>query len=597
MLLLEAGGTTLDGPMTEQSVPAGATDNVGFENVDWKYRVEQQKTALAGASGKTFGGGFRERGRSFPIPRGKVLGGSNELNYMLHVRGTAGDYESWEAATGDARWGAASMAAAEHYYEERVEFASKAAPKDGSAPHASKLADAWVAAAGQSEFGNTSSYNDGPRLGGFHFEHAVRRGVRQSTARQFLLPLLRQGAPNLDVVVGAYVNRVLLDDGASPPRATGVDVSFRECMLPSVSVPVLGQLLPSRPCLLGSRQATRREFTKAPGYRREVFGIRVSARKEVIVSAGAYESPHLLLRSGVGPSSQLRAANVRQYVELPAVGKHLQDHPIIGLKYRLGPVGGAWLPTSITKLWLAFPAVLWSYLTSGKGVLASSGCDIGYFGMSNLSFARRPDIQMHGMLTAGDPGFFANFLNYDTPFTSQLGEPSDYSSLWAQGLVVAPTLLHAAAEGSVTLDHRNADGSGPPVIQYEAFGHDEDVLRLTKGIRQMQTIMAQPAMAAHDPTLLHIADLAAEFGRDSDEYWAQYIKRFGFVVYHPAGTCRMGRAGEPSAVVDSSLRVLGVEQLRVADASIMPDITSGNTQVPTAAIGVQMVAILRERYT
>ena len=96
VLLLEAGGATLDGPMTEQSVPGRAADNVGYENVDWKYRVEQQKTPLAGASGKAFGGGFRERGRSFPIPRGKVLGGSNELNYMIHVRGTAGDYEAWE---------------------------------------------------------------------------------------------------------------------------------------------------------------------------------------------------------------------------------------------------------------------------------------------------------------------------------------------------------------------------------------------------------------------------------------------------------------------------------------------------------------------
>jgi hypothetical protein len=99
VLLLEAGGATLDGPVTEQSVPGGASDNVGFENVDWKYRVAQQKTPLAGASGKAYGGGFRERGRSFPIPRGKVLGGSNELNYMLHVRGTAGDYEAWEVHT------------------------------------------------------------------------------------------------------------------------------------------------------------------------------------------------------------------------------------------------------------------------------------------------------------------------------------------------------------------------------------------------------------------------------------------------------------------------------------------------------------------
>jgi choline dehydrogenase len=226
------------------------------------------------------------------------------------------------------------MAAAERQYEERVEFASKAAPKDGSASHANTLADAWVAAAGQSDLGNTSSYNDGPRLGGFHYEHAVRHGVRESTARQFLLPLLRQGAPNLDVVVGAHVNRVLLDVGASPARAIGVDVSFKKCILPSVSVPILGQLLPSRPCLLGSRQATRREYTKANGYRREVLGVRYSARKEVIISAGAYESPHLLLRSGIGPSEQLRAASVRQHVELPAVGSHLQDHPIIGIKYR-----------------------------------------------------------------------------------------------------------------------------------------------------------------------------------------------------------------------------------------------------------------------
>ena len=185
VLLLEAGERTRETMVTEQSLPGGAADNVAFGHIDWGYKVEPQTTPLAGEADAGFAG------RSYPIPRGKVLGGSNELNYMLHVRGTAADYAGWEAATGDSRWGADSMASAEAHYEASVDFASKAAPADGSPSHAHPVADAWVEAAGQSPYGNTSSYNTGPRNGGFHYEHATRRGVRQSTARQFLLPQLR----------------------------------------------------------------------------------------------------------------------------------------------------------------------------------------------------------------------------------------------------------------------------------------------------------------------------------------------------------------------------------------------------------------------
>lgn len=149
---------------------------------------------------------------------------------MLHVRGTAADYDSWAAASGDARWGARSMAEAEAEYEAKIAFGSKASAQPS---HASPVAHAWVAAAGESALGNTSSYNTAERRGGFHYEHAVRRGVRQSTARQWLLPRLRGddsaggggGAPNnLDVVVGAHVERVLLRPtegaaAAAPPDA------------------------------------------------------------------------------------------------------------------------------------------------------------------------------------------------------------------------------------------------------------------------------------------------------------------------------------------------------------------------------------------
>ncbi|CAE8620767.1 unnamed protein product [Polarella glacialis] len=590
VLLLEAGQRTRNGVATEQSVPGGAADNVAFEHIDWKYTAE-----------------------------GKGLGGSNELNFMVHVRGTPADYEQWEALTGDPRWGAASMARAEQRYEAGiaetgVAFGSKAKPADGSVSHAHPLADSWVEAAGQSSYGNTTSYNSpGGRDGGFHFEHQTKNGVRTSTARQFLLPKLslkRPGGPalNLDVVVGASVSRVILeaDDGpgASPGGATvrAVGVSLELGSVPlfgGLSVPVLGQLLP--PFDLPPAATAALAALGLKGGRRAALGSReVRARKEVILSAGAYESPHILLKSGIGPIEALKAAGVAPRVDLPGVGQRLQDHPVIPLKYRLGPKGGAWSPKTMTKLWLAYPSLAWAWLSAGKGML-SAGCDVGYFGASNATYQGRPDLQAHGLLTAGDSGLFGNFLHLTDAFTGALGDPSDYG-LWAQGLVVLSTLNHPAAEGTVTLNPANikngsggakAYGSGPPKIAFEAFGHEEDVSRIVEGVRRVQGIMAAPAMAAHEPTLLQVEALAAQFGADSDAYWSQYVKRFGFVLYHPTGTCRMGRPGSRGAVVDPALQVIGVKGLRVADASVMPDVTSGNTQVPTAAIGVQMASLLR----
>jgi len=262
VLLLEAGGALRDSPISEQSVPGGAPDNVAYENINWGYSVQPQRAPLKGATPSGFAG------RSYPIPRGRGLGGSNELNYMLHVRGTPGDYDAWEAATGDARWGAASMLRAEQAYESKIQHASKAAPADPAAPpHAHGLADAWVAAGAQSPYGAISgSYNDGSknRSGAFHYEHAVRNGLRQSTARQFLGP--RMLMPNLHVIVGATVGAVVLEDVPSDDkhkkggkkgaakRAVGVSVTLGPCRVPSLSAPAVGTLIPEMPCLLGGRR-------------------------------------------------------------------------------------------------------------------------------------------------------------------------------------------------------------------------------------------------------------------------------------------------------------------------------------------------------
>lgn len=194
------------------------------------------------------------------------------------------------------------------------------------------------------------SYNDPAveRDGGFHYEHAVRDGVRQSTARQFLLPRLRPGEDkleNLHVVLGANVEEILLEDGGEggKKRAVGVAVYLDPCVVPSLSLPALGTLIPELPCLLSQRDRELRTH----GQR-----MRVSATREIVLSAGAYGSPHLLLRSGIGPREELEAAGVPTAVD----GKNLQDHPIVPLKYRLGEEGGAWFPKSAGKLSLLLPS-------------------------------------------------------------------------------------------------------------------------------------------------------------------------------------------------------------------------------------------------
>ena len=247
---------TRDGAATEQTIPGRAVDNVALENIDWRYRIEPQQTPLSGTTPSMYSE------RRYPIPRGKVLGGSNELNFMLHVRGTPEDYDGWAAVTGDPRWGHTTMGALEDEYEALLGgvAGSKAAPADGTAPHTHPLADAWFEAAEQAGLKTTQSYNDfsvaneGPnkdkprrREGGFHYQHGVRSGKRLSTARQVLLPLLRHrrngvdGGDNstvhsLSVVLHAHVSELLWappslvlgehENWVKPRKAKGVRVQL-----------------------------------------------------------------------------------------------------------------------------------------------------------------------------------------------------------------------------------------------------------------------------------------------------------------------------------------------------------------------------------
>ena len=177
-------------------------------------------------------------------------------------------------------------------------------------------------------------------------------------------------------------------------------------------------------------------------------------------------------------------------------------------------------------------------------------------------------------------------------FEEHVGKPVDYG-IFAEGLVIAPVLLHPQSRGEVTLVSK--DPMRHPIIDYDAFKDERDISRLTLTMRIIEEHLNAPSMKKLNAQILYHDVLAREFGKGTDAYWMEYMRRFPAFCYHPVGTCRMGTS-KGTSVVDSNLRVWGVEGLRVADASIMPEISSGNTNVPTGIIAMKMVEILLGQY-
>jgi choline dehydrogenase-like flavoprotein len=197
------------------------------------------------------------------------------------------------------------------------------------------------------------------------------------------------------------------------------------------------------------------------------------------------------------------------------------------------------------------------------------------------------------MVSAGDKSLLEKTFGFNEEFFNNIGKPADYG-VFAQGSLVIPTLLHAKAVGDVRLKDKNP--LTKPLIQYEAFAHEDDLNRIVSMIRILQELLKEPGLEALKPTLLEHKTLAREFGFDSDKYWREYVKRFSGLLYHPSGTCKMGLKSDAMAVVDSELQVFDVEGLRIADTSIMPDIVSGSTNAPAAVIALKLVDVLKKKY-
>jgi choline dehydrogenase-like flavoprotein len=444
-------------------------------------------------------------GRHLYAPRGKVLGGSSTTNAMIYIRGNAADYDEW-AAGGAEGWAYADVLEAfcrseanERGADAFHGDAGELAVSDSRSLH--PIADAFVDAAVATGHAQNPDFNGAGQDGFGRLQVTQRGGMRCSAAVAFLHPALDR--PNLTLIAGAHALRVRLDGR----RATGVDV--------------------------------------------EVDGEHVvlTAEREVIVSAGAYGSPVLLMHSGIGPADHLTALGLEVREDLP-VGEGLQDHPTTLLNY------GANVPTLETALTPENAALLQA---EGRGPLTSNVAEAGGFVRTRPGLAA-PDVQFH----FAPVGFFDEGL----------------SAAPGPAFAFGPCLVKPTSRGRVLL--RSADPFAKPRILGNHLSTEEDREALLAGLRLALEIGEQGPLAAYStgrfvgPDSGSAADLLA------------FVRRTAWTLYHPTSTCAIGR------VVDSRLRVLGVEGLRVVDASVMPSVPRGNTNAPTIMIGERAADLIRE---
>ena len=510
VLLLEAGAP--DKKM-EIHVPA-AYSKLNRTAVDWAYWTEPQEHV---------------DGRRMYLPRGKTLGGSSSTNAMAYVRGNRADYDNW-AAMGNPGWEYDSVLP----YFKRSECNEQLERLDarfhgGDGPlnvtdatrFRTPLADAFVKACQQHGIPLNPDMNGTRQEGAGLFQFTIKNGKRHSTAVAFLKPVLNR--PNLTVRTQAHTQRILVKDG----RAVGVELT------------------------------TGKNITET-----------ILLRREVILSAGAFNSPQLLMLSGIGPGDELRRHHIDVKLDVQGVGRNLQDHLFAGVSSLANQLTGTnhWL-TPMNQL-----KGLWQYLTAKKGPLTISPLEANAFVRTSESLLQ-PDLQLHfAPIHLGDD-YKADFYDLKTFPTN------------ADGWTILPTLLQPTSRGYVGL--RSANPMEAPVIQPNFLSTEKDRNLLLTGTKLAMELNQSAAFAPWRDRALMPAE------GTSDEALMAHIRKIVETVYHPVGTCRMGN--DEGAVVDSQLRVRGIEGLRVVDASIMPTIVSGNTNAPVIMIAEKAADLILGR--
>lgn len=442
-------------------------------------------------------------GRNVVWPRGRVLGGSSSVNGLIYIRGQREDYADWVAA-GAEGW---SYAAVLPYFKRSERYAGGASEYHGVAGELDvsdlrndhPYCEAWLAAGQQFGLPRNPDFNGATDYGVGAYQLTIRDGWRSSAATAFLRPALRR--PNLSLVMRAQVSRVLFEG------TTAVGVEWIEAG--------------------GLRQAR--------------------AEREVILAAGALQSPQLLQLSGIGPAALLRQHGIALVADAPEVGENLQDHyqarVIVRLKKRMSLNDQVRNPVALARMGL-------QWLLQNRGPLTVGAGQVGGFARTSHARDTRADIQFNVMP-----------LSVDKP-----GDPlHDYSGFSASACQCRPD-----SRGRLSI--RSIDPFDQPRIEPRYFSAPHDRKVIVSGLEMLRDIYRQPAFRElwEAETLPGPGDL-----------W-EFARTRGGTVFHPTSTCRMG--GDSRSVVDPQLRVRGVQRLRVADASVMPSVTSANTNAATIMI-------------
>jgi choline dehydrogenase-like flavoprotein len=455
-------------------------------------------------------------GRRGYQPRGRALGGSSAINAMVYIRGHRSDYDRW-GSLGNPGWS----------YEDVLPYFRKAECNENFRDdyHGSEgplnvaklrsrnpFIDCFLEAAQQLQLPSTDDFNGTTQEGVGTYQVTQKNGERCSAARAYIHPNLAR--PNLHVLTGAATRRILFENS----RAAGAE------------------------------------------YQRGDKLERAAARREVIVSCGALQTPQLLMLSGLGDAAHLSERGIHVVQNLPGVGRNLQDHVDYVFVYQSKHADLFGTSFAGARRLLKEIAL---YRKSRRGMVTSNFAEAGGFLKTDADEAV-PDIQLHFVVGMVD----------DHSRKKRLGH----------GFSCHVCLLRPKSRGSIQL--KSKDPAAPPLIDPKFYDDPDDIETMVKGFKITRRIMETPALRGHS-----VRDFYTEHLNTDDEIRTELRNRSD-TIYHPVGTCRMGTGKD--AVVDPQLRVRGVSGLRVADASIMPTLIGGNTNAACIMIGEKVADMIRE---
>lgn len=510
VLLLEAGK-----PDTYAwiHIPVGYLYCIGNPRADWMYKTQPAKGL---------------NGRSLLYPRGKTLGGCSSINGMIYMRGQARDYDNWAALTNEEAWSWENSLEDFKAHEDHYKLDGGADPVTGDNSRFSDMhghggewriekqrlrwdvLDSFADAAVETGISRTEDFNTGDNAGVGYFDVNQRSGLRWNTSKAFLRPA--KSRPNLTIWTEAQVEKLTFGRGAD-----------------------------------GALQCTGALVHRAGR------PVTAHARKEVVLSAGAVNSPQILQLSGIGPAGVLKEHGIEVVMDAPYVGENLQDHLQIRAVYK---VKGTRTLNTLANSLVGKAKIGLEYMFKRSGPMSMSPSQLGAFTRSDPS---RPHANLEYHIQPLSLEAFGEDL-HDFP-----------------AMTVSVCNLNPTSRGHIRI--ASSDFRQAPEIAPNYLDTEEDRIVAAQSLRQVREIMAQPAMRAYEPE-----EFKPGTQYQSDEELARLAGDIASTIFHPVGTIKMGRVDDETAVLDPHLRMKGVAGLRVVDASVMPEITSGNTNSPTIMI-------------